>query len=93
MPKVDKHWPPYKYGFVDDEGHLYVRTFEIEKNTNAVIYDIFNRDGIFITRMAIDQYADVDRIFEITAKRNRLYYYREKESGYKELVVCKMQWE
>jgi hypothetical protein len=89
--------PPFHYFFLDDEGRLYVKTYEKGDNKNECIHDIFNSDGIFITRASIPGFGswmypgrDLNRG---KAKNHRFYCIREKESGYKELAVYKMIWE
>jgi len=89
--------PPFHYFFLDDEGRLYVKTYEKGDKQNEYIHDIFNSDGIFITRKSMAGYGRwiypgiaLDRA---KAKNHRFYCIREKESGYKELVVYKMRWE
>ena len=77
--------PPFQAGFVDDEGRLFVMTYERGENPREYVYDLFNPEGIFIGRIKIDNF--------VLAKRNRIYYYLEKENGYKELVVCQVKWE
>jgi hypothetical protein len=61
------------------------------------MHDIFNSDGLFITRKSMVGYGrwiypDVS-LDRAKAKNNRFYCIREKENGYKELVVSKMRWE
>jgi len=70
-----------------DEDRLYVMTNEIRKKSGEYTVDIFNSEGLFIGRKGIISSGT------IKAKNNRLYCLREKESGYKELVVYKMMWE
>jgi hypothetical protein len=89
--------PPFHYFFLDDEGRLYVKTYEKGDNKNECIHDVFNSDGIFITRVSLPGYGswmypgrDLNRA---KAKNKRLYCIREKESGYKELAVYRMIWE
>ena len=90
-----EHWPPFRYLFTDDEGHLFVLTHEEGINPGEFMYDIFTSEGIFIGRTSLwnnkKLYPTI--IFPVRAKKNRLYCLREKESGYKELVVYKMKWE
>ena len=60
------------------------------------IYDIFNSDGAFIGRIGFANYGqDVMQMGPLPAlsKNDLLYYVREKENGYKELVVYRMRWE
>jgi hypothetical protein len=92
------HWPPFQYLFTDDEGRLFIMTFEEGKNTKEYIYDVFNSEGIFVARINLSNYGFLEYIgkdspLEAKAYKNRLYCLQEKESGYKELVVYKMRWE
>jgi hypothetical protein len=94
---VPDKMPPFHYFFLDDEGRLYVKTYEKGDNKNECIHDIFNSEGIFIKRMSMAGYGswmypgrDLNRA---KAKNHRFYCIREKESGYKELAVYKMRWE
>ena len=59
---------------------------------------ILDSDGVFIGRMQLDNcgYWPQSIIKDpsgVVVKNNRIYSYREKESGYKELVVYQMVWE
>lgn len=60
------------------------------------MYDVFDADGRFISRVGLGNYGIWDRTivnqFVIIIKKNLLYCIREKESGYKELVIYKMRW-
>ncbi len=92
--------PPFQFFFLDEESRLYVMTYETGQGSNAFIYDIFNPDGLFIGRIELDNYGSspfsvtgIRVPLNVAAKNNRLYCLREKESGYKELVVYKMRWE
>lgn len=89
--------PPFHYFFLDDEGRLYVKTYEKGNKQGEYIHDIFNPDGIFIGRKSMAAYGN--NIYpgmalnRAKAKNNRFYCIREKENGYKELVVYRMTWE
>jgi hypothetical protein len=89
--------PPFHYFFLDYEGRLYVKTYEKGDKQNEYIHDIFDSDGIFITRGSMAGYGSWiypgHTLNRAKAKNHRLYCIREKESGYKELVVYKMTWE
>jgi hypothetical protein len=89
--------PPFHYFFLDDEGRLYVKTYEKGKNKDEYMHDVFNTDGIFIARKSMAGYGSWmypgTFLNRAKAKKNRLYCIREKENGYKELVVYKMKWE
>ncbi len=89
--------PPFHYFFLDDEGHLYVRTYEKGNQQNEYMHDIFNSDGIFIAKKSMAGYGSWIypgiSLNRAKAKKNRFYCIYEKESGYKKLVVSKMTWE
>lgn len=93
---VPKEIPPFNTFFVDDEEMLYVMTYERGFNEGEYIHDVFNPDGIFVSRISLKNYGKLEWGLEpllAVAKNNRLYCLHEKESGYKELVVYKMIWE
>ncbi len=95
--------PPFQFFFADDEGRLYVMTYEKGEGPRDFIFDIFNSDGFFIGRISLSNggnpyprnplIAIGGNPYEVRVKNNRLYYMRGKESGYQELVVNKMTWE
>ena len=92
-----EYQPPFQHlFFIDDDGRLYLMTFEKGENPNEYMFDIFNSDGIFIARKSLDIYVErFSGSFPLyaTAKKNRFYCLREKSTGFKELVVYKMKWE
>jgi len=90
-----KYWPPFQYLFTDDKGRLFVMTYEEGEKSGHYLYDIFNPDGLFIGRVSLTNLISPIQwdIQYVVAKGDRLYSLREKESGYKELVVYKMNWE
>lgn len=91
-----KFLPPFQFGFADEKGHLFVMTYEKGENPKEYKYDIFNADGIFISRTSLGNVGK-PWVFEVPldamCKKELLYCVRQKESGYKELVVYKMKWE
>ena len=91
------NFPPFqRLFFTDDKGRLFVMTYEKGKKPREFIYDIFNSDGAFIGRTGLENYGqDVMQMGPLPAisKNGFLYYVREKENGYKELVAYKMNWE
>ncbi len=98
--KVDfpKSYPPYQFFFVDEENRLFVMTFEKGEGPKDFICDIFNPDGVFVGRMVLDNCgywpeSTIKIPLKVVAKNKRLYYLREKENGYKELVVYRLRWE
>ncbi len=90
--------PPFQYLFADDVGRLFIMTYEKGEEPREYIYDMFNPAGVFFSKMRLDNYGHLEYFggegpLDVRAKADRLYCIREKESGYKELVVYKMRWE
>lgn len=87
------YWHPFHSFFLDDEGRLFVMTYEPGKNSGENMFDIFTKDGVFIARTSLNAHHWAYGSMNAKTKGNRLYVVQEKESGYKELVVYKMNWE
>jgi hypothetical protein len=91
------NFPPFqRLFFTDDEGRLFVMTYEKGEKPREFIYDIFNSEGVFIGRIGFDNYGqDAVQMGPLPAlsKNGLLYFVREKDNGYKELVVSRMNWE
>ena len=87
--------PPLSSFFTDDEGCLFVMTYEEGERPGEYLCDIFNPEGIFVGRKSLHLvWAQLYFGPKYTmVKKNHLYCHREKESGYMELVVYKMNWE
>ena len=89
-----EYWPPFRNLFTDEEGHLFVLTFEEGLNPGEYMYDIFNSGGAFVERVSLENQRILHgSVFDAKIKNDCLYCLREKESGYKELVVYRMKWE
>jgi hypothetical protein len=95
-----KYLQPFQFLFTDDEGRLFVMTYEMGENSEEYLFDIFNPEGVFIARKSLDVFLS-GNLFEpgnpidswAVMKHGRFYCLREKESGFKELVVYKTEWE
>jgi hypothetical protein len=83
--------PAFHAIFADDRGRLFVMTYEKGEAQGEYIYDIFDDGGVFIGRKAMRILFDENGIYA-RVRNGRLYCLREKESGYKELVVYAMNW-
>lgn len=91
-----KDMPPFNSFFLDDEGRLFVMTYEKGANPDDYIHDVFNRDGILIARVPLGKYGILGRVLNslrATATNGRLCRMRFKEDGYPELIIYSMQWE
>jgi len=91
-------FPPYRFFFADDEGRLFVMTYEKNTDKNEYMFDIFNADGMYIGRIGLRNFgrgsaiSKIEWVFQVKVKNNRLYCIQEKENGYIELVVYQMNW-
>jgi hypothetical protein len=91
--------PPFHYFLTDKEGRIFVMTYEEGEQPSEHIYDIFNPDGIFISRKSMKvclsndlmSFSAVDYV-DGKMKNDRFYCHCEKESGYEELIVYKLSW-
>ena len=86
--------PPLNQFFADDEGRIFVMTYERGLNPGEYIWDIFNPDGVFVGRKALNivwasLYLGPRYTF---VKNGHLYCHQEKETGFRELVIYKMIW-
>ena len=92
--------PPFQHLFVFNENQLFVMTFEPGDNPGEYKTDVYDADGILISKCSLNLWLSGD-IFQpggsldswTSVLKNRLYCIREKESGYKELIVFQMRWE
>ena len=87
--------PPLNQFFTDDEGRLFVMTYEEGENPNEYLYDIFNSEGVFIAKTSLNLIwagLYIGPLYSL-ARNGRLYCYRYKNSGYKKLIVYKMTWQ
>jgi hypothetical protein len=83
--------PPFLGFFSDDEGRLFVMTYEKGENPGEYVCDIFNPDGICIGRKSMRVFHD-DSGLHATMKNGRFYCLQEKSNGYKELIVYRVKW-
>lgn len=94
---IPEYMPPFQYFFTDSRGRLYAVTSE-KSESEMNICDIYTPDGVLIERKALGYYdlskfIYLNESLDIMAKDGRLYCMREKESGFEELIVYKMDWE
>jgi hypothetical protein len=87
-----QHWHPFHSFFADDGGRLFVMTFEPGENPGEHMFDVFNKDGILITRKSLNILHGGSGTLLARARGDRLYVLQEKPSGFKELVVYQMIW-
>lgn len=90
-----KDMPPFNSFFIDEAGRLFVMTYEQGETGQGFIHDVFDADGIFITRLELGSYGILGRALNrlrATAANGRFYRLYFKENGYPELIVYRMLW-
>jgi hypothetical protein len=85
-----ENWHPFKSFFTDDEGRLFVMTYEPGPSPGVFIFDIFNRDGVFYARQSLNILST--DVIQAKTLGHRLYHVVEKETGFKELIVSRITW-
>lgn len=78
-------FPPFRDIVPLENKWIFVRTYEGAKEGSS-LYDIFDTNGKFTGRTELEGY-------QIKFKGSRVYCLKQKESGYKELVVYRMIWD
>jgi outer membrane protein assembly factor BamB len=78
-------FPPFRDIIALGEKWLFLQTYD-EPNEGGSVYDIFNTNGEFLGRTDLEGY-------QVKFKGDRVYCLRQKESGYKELVVYQLIWD
>jgi hypothetical protein len=91
--------PPLQHFWPDDQGRLYVVTYEQGARPGEFLVDVFDKNGVFAGRISMNIHLSANPFAPwapldswTTIKNNRLYCLREKESGYLQLVVYRLNW-
>jgi len=80
----DSHHNPFIYLSVDDEGRVFVRTYEKAPNGHYY-YDVFNARGKYIAKIPLEYRPRV-------WKKNKLYVIAEDDLGYQQVRLYKVSW-
>ncbi len=84
--------PPFHYFLTDENGRLYVMTYEKGVNPGEWMFDIFNPEGIFVGRKSLKDFSSHQGL-NGKIRNDHFYFIEEKESGFQQVVVYKMKWE
>jgi len=95
--KLPRSFPAFQYFFADDDGRLFVATYEKDLKTGQNMCDVFSPAGVFILRVPLG-YFDFIKMFldgrpgDVVIRGDRLACVHEKESGFKEVIVSSCRW-
>lgn len=73
--EIQKHHSPYYWFAADDEGRLYVRTYERTSCDKEYYNDVFDKDGKYIMKIPLKALPRV-------IKKKKIYTIEEDEEGY-----------
>jgi 6-bladed beta-propeller protein len=85
-------FPPIQGLTAGKDGTLLVQTFEPGDGPGEFLFDIFNRDSVFIGRKSLNIRTWENHLWA-RLEGDRFYALEEKESGYRALRVYRMTWE
>ena len=76
--KGPKIFPPFRRIIADDEGRIWVYTFEKAHEGGKSIFEVFDKEGKFIFRIAI-------KTRPLVIKNNQIYTIEEDDKGYEQV--------
>jgi hypothetical protein len=82
--------PPFRTMAAEENGWLYVVTFEEGDRPGENRIDVFEPDGAFVGRLSAAVFVNPGTPIDVVVSNGRFYYVRESESGFKQLVVEKI---
>jgi hypothetical protein len=88
-----KHWLPMGNFFLDDDGRIFVKTYEKGEYPGEYLFDIFDPHGVFIGRKGMKILTLGDAYVCAKSRRDRLYCFQEKSDGFREFNVFRMRWD
>lgn len=90
-------YPDFQILLSDEQGRLYAVTYERDPGSNLNWCEIFSSDGVFIQRLPLGNYDFLKRMFnehpgDMVIRNGRVLSVRDKENGYREVIVSSMLW-
>jgi len=82
---IPKYFPPFLWMISDDEGRVYVWTYERAPDGEGFYYDIFDDEGKYIFKVPFKT-----RPYEI--KKNKFYTIEEDEDSFQYIKRYRMNW-
>jgi len=82
---IPKYFPPFRWMISDDEGRIYVYTYEREPDWEGFYYDIFDAEGKYILKVPF-------KARPLVIKKNKFYTIEEDEDGFQYVKRYRMNW-
>ncbi len=79
------HFPPFRTLYADDQGRIFVLTYEDAPDGQGSFYDVFDSEGIYIARLPL---KSPPRVF----KNDRMYAVEEDEEGFHVIKRYRIGW-
>ncbi len=83
--KFPSYHPAFSYLAVDDEGRIYVRTWERPNSGKGFFFDVFDKEGKYIARIPFNFRPQV-------MKKGKIYTIKEDEEGFQFIKRYKVSW-
>ena len=80
-----KYHSAYYRFFLDDEGRIFIQTWEKVGNEDTYFHDVFDREGRYIAKIPL-------RMRPHICKKGKLYTIEEDEEGYQVVKRYKVSW-
>ena len=84
-PAISEYHSAFDGLFVDDNGRLFVRTWERQRINNSWLYDVFDAEGRFMAKV-------VFKGRPVLIKQKKLYSIEEDEDGYRVVKRYQVTW-
>jgi hypothetical protein len=82
-------WPAFSGLFVDDEGSIFVRTYErAGGGANSFYYDVFSKDGVFESKVVMPITLDKNSVW----KNGRVYTVERDDNGLPLVKIYRITW-
>jgi len=82
---VPKYHCPFRWMVADDEGRIFILTYERVSEGKGYYYDVFDAEGKYIVKVAL-------KTRPFLFKNNKLYTVEEDEEGYQYVKRYKVTW-
>ena len=91
QPSASVH-AAFRSFFIDDHGRLFVQTWERTSNGRQDIHDVYDSEGRFFGRIALNVHPDIINPIPRILKNNKLYAVEVDEEGYEVVKRYSVTW-